>query len=222
MMIYKKSPHPVFADTMEDGVVSTCQNKYAQAYCTQYGWSRMHPTRLKNHAHETLSIVFKRDGVPPKIVVDNSKEQTLGKFANKCREADCHLVTTEPYSPWMQAVEGCIKQTKLGSSRKILKSGCPRPLWDHCIELEALISSHAVLDIYGLQGQVPETVMSGQTGDISNLCEFEWFQWLMFFQPKETYPDNKMFIGRWIGPAIDVGTGMTYKILRPYGGYVCC
>ena len=30
-----------------------------------------------------------------------------------------------------------------------------------------------------------------------------------------------MFIGRWLGPAIDVGNTMTYKILRPDGGYVC-
>ena len=43
----------------------------------------------------------------------------------------------------------------------------------------------------------------------------------MFFQPKETYPDDKIFIGRWLGPAIDVGTDMAYKILRPDGGYVC-
>ena len=112
---------------------------------------------------------------PPNIFVENSKEQTLGKFATKCREVDCHLVTTEPYSPWKQAAEGCTKQTKLGSSRRMLKSGYPKSLWDHCIELEALIRSHTALDIYGLEGQVPETVMSGQTGDISSLCEFEWF-----------------------------------------------
>ena len=107
------------------------------------------------------------------MVVDNSKEQILGKFARKCCKADCHLVTTEPYSPWMQAAEGCIKQTKLGSSRKMLKSGSPKPLWDHCIKLEAQIRSHTALDIYGLEGQVPETLMTGQTGYISNLCEFE-------------------------------------------------
>ena len=34
--------------------------------------------------------------------------------------------------------------------------------------------------------------------------------------------DDKMFIGRWLGPAINVGTSMTHKILRPDGGYVCC
>ena len=30
-----------------------------------------------------------------------------------------------------------------------------------------------------------------------------------------------MFIGRWLGPAIVVGTAITYNILRPDGGYVC-
>ena len=37
MIRYKRLPHPVFSDTIAAGVVSTCQNKYAQAYCTQYG-----------------------------------------------------------------------------------------------------------------------------------------------------------------------------------------
>ena len=78
----------------------------------------------------------------------------------------------------MQEAEGCIKQTKLGSSRSILKYGSPKALWDHCIQLEALIRSHTALDIYGLEGQVPETVMSGQTGDIISLREFEWFEWV--------------------------------------------
>ena len=114
------------------------------------------------------------------MVVDNFKEQTLGKLVRKCHKADCTLVTTKPYSPWMQAEEDCIKQTKLGSLRKMLKSGSLKPLWDHCIELEAQIQSHTVLNMYGLEGQVPETLMTGQTGDTSNLCEFEWFQWVIF------------------------------------------
>ena len=103
----------------------------------------------------------------------------------------------------------------------MLESGFPKALWDHCIELEAPIRSHTALDKYGLERQVPETVMSGQTGAIRSLCEFEWLKWVMFFQPKETYPGDKMFIGRWLGPAIYVGTAMTHKNLRPDGRYVC-
>ena len=58
----------------------------------------------------------------------------------------------------------------------MLKYGSPKALWDHYIELEALIRSHATLDIYGLEGQIPETVMSDQTDDIISLSEFEWFE----------------------------------------------
>ena len=39
---------------------------------------------------------------------------------------------------------------------------------------------------------------------------------------KTNYPGHNIFIGRWLGPEIDFGTVMNYKILRPNGGYVCC
>ena len=90
---------------------------------------------VKGDAHETLSLMFQRDGVLPRIAADNSKEQSLGKFAAKCREADCHLVNTLSYSPWMQAAEGCIMQSKQGSSRMMLKQNTPKKVWDHNIEL---------------------------------------------------------------------------------------
>ena len=82
--------------------------------------------KKKSEAHENLSLMFKRDGVPPRIIVDNSKEQYLGKFRRKCREVDCHLVNTEHYSTWQQAAEGCIKKLKKASSRKLRSAGAPR------------------------------------------------------------------------------------------------
>ena len=44
----------------------------------------------------------------------------------------------------------------------------------------------------------------------------------MYYQTKEGYPDDKMTIGRYLGPSIDVGNAMTYKILLQDGNYVCC
>jgi hypothetical protein len=81
--------------------------------------------------------LFHRDGVPPTMILDGSKEQTLGNFKRKLREADCHARQTEPYSPWQQAAEGCIHELKRGVSRKMMRTGSPKVLWDHCIELEA-------------------------------------------------------------------------------------
>jgi hypothetical protein len=46
--------------------------------------------KRKGDAHETLSLLFHRDGVPPVMIMDGSKEQTLSDFRRKLRQADCH------------------------------------------------------------------------------------------------------------------------------------
>ncbi len=52
----------------------------AQAYATSFGWARAHPMKLKGDAHETLSLVFQRNGVPPTMVTNDSKVQAKGEF----------------------------------------------------------------------------------------------------------------------------------------------
>ena len=220
MLRYKRLPHPVFTDTLIAGTISRQGNKVAQVYATPFGWSRCHPMQRKGDAHQTLSLLFQRDGVPPTMIVDNSKEQTQGDFRRKLREADCHLKQTEPYSPWMQACEGCIRELKRGSSRQMIRTGSPKCLWDHCIELQAYIRSCTSNGIYMTAGQTPETIMSGSTADISNICEFAWFDWVMFRDNVPTYPDDKLILGRYLGPATDVGSAMTMKILKQNGQVV--
>jgi hypothetical protein len=175
----------------------------------------------KGEAHETLSLLFHRDGVPPTMVLDGSKEQCNGDFKRKLLEADCHLRQTKPYSPWQQAAEGCIRELKRGVTRKMIKTGSPRTLWDHCIELEALIRSSTCNDIYMTNGEVPETIMTGSTADISHICEFGWYDWVMFRDNVPSFPDNKLVLGRYLGPATDVGSALTAKILKSNGQTVC-
>ena len=50
--------------------------------------------------HETLSIFFKRDVVPPNKVMYVSKKQTLGLFRKMCQEEHFHLKQKDPYLPW--------------------------------------------------------------------------------------------------------------------------
>ena len=122
MLRYKRLPHTIFTDTMFAETPSRSGNKCAQVYSTSFGWARAHPMTRKGEAHETLSLLFHRDGVPPTMVLDGSKEQCLGNFKRKLREADCHLRQTEPYTPWQQAAEGCIRELKRGVSRKMIKT----------------------------------------------------------------------------------------------------
>ncbi len=175
----------------------------------------------KGEAHETLSLLFHRDGVPPAMVFDGLKEQCKGDFKQKLRKADCQARQTEPYSPWQQAAEGCIREVKCGVSRKMFKTGSPRVLWDHCIELEALICSLTSNTVYMTNGKVPETIMTGSTANISHLCEFGWYDWVMFQDNVPTFPDIKLILGQYLGPATNVGSALTTKILKSNGQNVC-
>jgi hypothetical protein len=118
MLCYKGLPHTTFTDMLFAGTPSRSRNKCAQAYSTSFGWARAHPMTRKGEAHETLSLLFHHDGVPPTMVFDGSKEQCKGDFKRKLCEADWHARQTEPYSPWQQAAEGCIRELKRGVSRK--------------------------------------------------------------------------------------------------------
>ena len=112
MMRYPRIPHTLFTDTMIAGTVSQRGNKNCQIYASSYGWGRAFPIARKGDAHHTLDILFKNDGVPPDMVMDGSKEQTLGPFAKKLRDAGCHKRQIEPHSPWMNAAESQIREIK--------------------------------------------------------------------------------------------------------------
>ena len=68
--------------------------------------------------------------------------------------------------------------------------------WDHYIELETLIRSHTALDIYELRGEVPKTLLSGQTADISPFVEHEWYDFVKWFDHGSAFPELKEVHGR--------------------------
>ena len=65
-------------------------------------------------------------------------------------------------------------------------------------------------------GEVPETIMTGSTTNISHICEFGWYDWVMFRDNVPSFPDNS-----YLGPATDVGSALTAKILKSNGQTVC-
>ena len=110
---YRRLMHDMFTDTLEAKVISWFRrNRYAQVFATRFGWARVYPMQKKSDAHEGLSLLAQREGVPPTIVMDGSKEQTLGLFRKKARQMGTHIKQTEPHSPWQNAAEGVIREVK--------------------------------------------------------------------------------------------------------------
>ncbi len=70
-------------------------------------------------------------------------------------------------------------------------------------------------------GKVPETIMTSSTANISHICEFGWYDWVMFRDNVPTFPDVKLILGQYLGPATNVGSALTAKILKSNGQIVC-
>ena len=106
----------MYMDTLEAKVRSWHRkNEYAQVFGTHFGWTWVYLMRNNSDAHEGLSLMAQRDGVLFVIMMDGSKEQTLGPFMKKAKEMDCHIVQTEPHSPWQNDAELVICELKHSS-----------------------------------------------------------------------------------------------------------
>jgi hypothetical protein len=211
---YRRLGVDLFTDTLITKVKSRRGNKYAQVFCAANGWKRAFPMKTKGEAHEGLSLLLQRDGAPPKMIMDGAKEQISGEFKRKCKQAQIHRKQIEPLTPQSNAAETAIKELKNGTARKMFNSKAPKRLWDDCIELEAYIQSNTWNNRYANQGEVPETIISGQTSDISTFCQHEWYEWLMFRDTAVAFPGSKEVLGRYLGPSIDIGPAMSAKILK--------
>jgi len=61
---YRRLSHDLCSDTLEAKVPWWHrQNKYAQIYATDFGWTAAYPMRHKSDAHETLSLIAHQKGV---------------------------------------------------------------------------------------------------------------------------------------------------------------
>ena len=88
------------------------------------------------------------------------------------------------------------------------------------MEREAYICFLTAHNIYRLDWQVPETLVSGEPPDISPFPAFKWYEWVLFRDTSVLYADDTMVLGRDLGPAIDIGPAMTRKVLKATGKVV--
>jgi len=85
----------------------------------------------------------------------------------------------------------------------------------------ALIRQHTVSSIRELDGEVPATRMTGETGDMSFLCEFGRYKYVWFLTPQHTTEsmENKR-LGRHCRPSLNHGDAMSAWILTNKGRFV--
>eukprot|EP00957_Ditylum_brightwellii_P062240 4722953-Ditylum_brightwellii.AAC.1 len=96
-------------------------------------------------------------------------------------------------------------------------SNCPLAFWDYCVERRASINNLMPKPMFSLHAQSPHADLYGEEGDISNLCQYDWYEWCYYCEQKEKFPFNRELLGRVLGLAKGEGNKMCQWILKANG-----
>ena len=96
MLRYRRLPVDSFAGTLDTGIISHRGNRYAQVYAHRNTWCKAYPMAKKSDTHETLSLMFAQEVVISTLIMYGVREQVMGEFRHKPRQAHCHV-----YAKWV-------------------------------------------------------------------------------------------------------------------------
>ena len=100
------------------------------------------------------------------------------------------------------------------------ETNSPLYLWDYCVERRARINNLTAKNAFKLHGSTLHTVSTGDEGDISNLCQYGWYEWCYFRDQTAAFPNNKEVLGRVLCPSRGAGNEMAQWILKANGRVV--
>ena len=194
-------------------------NTCFEVFATDFGWVGFYPLQARKEVHLAIKKLFRKYGVPEKIVMDPAKEQVSGETLTYCNSMGCEIVATESGIPCKRA-EAVVRRFKHRIINRLEESNSPAIFWDYCGEREEkIINSTAPASPvfkYRCQGQVPESVMTGKPTDISAISAFKWWEIVKYKLEGEKYPFSSRFLGRCLGPS-DFGSELCYNVLSEKG-----
>ena len=189
----------------------------AQVFATEFGWAFPVLMSSKKEAHLAVKKVFKKYGVPPSLICDAAREQIWGETRTLCQHAGADLVCLEKGSHNANRAERAIETLKQNTVGDLNDASAPAIFWCYALERRAAINNSIPKENVHCQGQTPETVMTGQPTDISNISEFKFYEWVKYRRQGIQFPFPPYQLGRCLGPAIDQGSRMSQHVLTDKG-----
>ena len=190
-----------------------------QVFATEFGHTFVVPMEGKSGIKiaQALKRYFKEIGVPMHLICDQASEQVKGDARLLCNEAGCHVIELEKGTPAANRAERSIKILKDGAKKDMFDSNCPMVFWCYCVERRAEIINSTIRSNHLLQGQPPHSMLTGQPTDISSICEFGWYDWVIYRVEGHKFPMQHQRLGRILGPSKNAGSAMSNWVLTSTG-----
>ena len=223
MLRYKRITSQFFTDTffVTAKGKSTRGNTCAQLFVSDKGFVAIYPMTNKGQFKHALHLFCKEVGVPNTLLVDPSGEQTSKDVRNFCHKVGTSLRILEESTQWANIAELYIGLFKESIRKDLSCTNCPMKLWDFCAERRARIHNVIPRDLFQLNGNNPTTATFGTQDDISNICQFGWYDWCYFREESHVqFPFQKRQLGRVLGPFKNEGNAMAQAVLNINGKVV--
>jgi hypothetical protein len=177
------------------------------------GYDLFYPLKKESEIGDALNEMIRSVGIPKELILDGARAETAGRFVKVVKEYRVKQRTTEAYSGWQNRAEASIREIKREIKRATLRSRSLKRLWDYCGEWVAAIRRLTAHGISGLHDRVPSEAIEGNTPDISEYAQFDWYEYVWYLDPAVQFPEDAKKLGHWIGVAHDVGSSMTFWVL---------
>ena len=141
-----------------------------------------------------LKMFAKEIGAPDAIICDASEEQTSKTVKAFLNEIGTSLRILEEGTHWTNKAKlyvGIIKEVVRCDMKE---ANCPIPFRDYCIERRVKISNLTMKDRFNLQGSNAYIQLHHEEGDISNICQYRWYDWIYYRERTNKFPFSQRCI----------------------------
>ncbi|MGH3054467.1 MAG: hypothetical protein ACRDL7_05760, partial [Gaiellaceae bacterium] len=213
---YNQLSSRFYSDTLYSKYTSVRNNTCGQVFVNDMEFVRFIPMQSKSAAGDALAEFIQDVGIPSTLHTDNAKEETLGRWRDIRLNCQIKQTETEPYSPWQNRAERTIREIKKTVIRLMTRTRMPKSLWDFCMSYVCDTRCLTAHGIYSLHDRTPYELVTGDTPDISEFVEFDWYQPIWYYESTD-FPNDRRLMGRWLGVSHRIGQAMCYWVLPRSG-----
>jgi hypothetical protein len=178
-----------------------------------------YPMKSEKGVAEGLQKFIMDVGSPRQIHTDNAEVETQVAWRKIANDAWARDSTTEPYTPKQNKCKHKFGATRIHARVIMETTKCPEQLWDYVIKYVCYVRNRTARK--ALDYKTPHEVLLGNTPDISELFDFEFYQPVQYMDnPEVKFPQLKTKLGQWLGIATSVGQALCYYILLTANGTV--
>ena len=206
-----------YSDTLFSKVTSLQGNVCAQVF-TNGNYTSIHPLSSKSKVGQALTEFTDDVGIPDSLMTDGAPE-IIGpgtEFMKEVNRLKIRMRRSEVgRSNQNHAAEREIGELKKRWRNRMLKKKVPTRLWDYGLMYESNILNRIPR---GSQQRTGLEIVTGETPDISEWIDFEFYDRVWFYDRKKMEMDDTgRKLARWLGVAHRVGSDLCYWLLLPSG-----